>query len=330
MGSFRDIVNPSNNLRDHFYCADTTIRVLAILLPHHRISVNQMEWCTSSSNLLPHLLLPSNPLILDLGCGTSTLSIDLLNNIPSGNGRLILVDYNATELPETNEDERVAFANVNLLESTVVIPKGTLDENVVLIDKSTLDYILTLGPSSVTSYFLKNILNNLGIYYCVSYHDPQFLSPILEGCFESVEVITINREDGKNTVDSLEEVNYKYNDSGSFDPNEEYFKKCYLYTCRGTGSWYDDNSIERKMKEHLDVYYQQQNSMIKDSRRIEIEECFGGEIKGLKECWRIMFDEGLREVYDFELFKEEVWEWHGEEVQGMGIEEVVEFLRVMQ
>ena len=84
------------------------------------------------------------------------------------------------------------------------------------------------------------------------------------------------------------------------------------------------------MSQHLDDYYMKKCTMISSSRVVELSKIFDGSRLNLSDVWLKVFDEGLRSIYVFEDFKEEVEEWKGEMVDGLRVEEVVEFLKVMQ
>ena len=73
--------------------------------------------------------------------------------------------------------------------------------------------------------------------------------------------------------------------------------------------------------------------MVSEERVEELRRLFeGGRLK-LEDVWKRVFDEGLKSVYGLlglEDFTGEVEEWKGEKVDGLKVEEVVQFLKVMQ
>ncbi|GMH77289.1 hypothetical protein TrST_g10550 [Triparma strigata] len=278
------------------------------------------------------MVLPPDPLIVDLGCGSSTLSIDLLLSLGGvDSGLVILIDFNPTSTP-TFSDSRVSYLNADLLKP-IELPEC---DNLCLIDKSTMDYILTLGPEAVTSYLTNNVLGRDAVYYCVSYHDEAFLGCIFSNLFESVEMVEVEREDGADAAahkekDVADDDNEAYDVNGNFAPNSKYVKKCYLYKCCGSGrGLWKNEEIEERIKQHLDEFYMEKNTMISEERVEELRRLFeGGRLK-LEDVWKRVFDEGLKSVYGLEDFTGEVEEWKGEKVDGLRVEEVVEFLKVMQ
>ena len=85
-----------------------------------------------------------------------------------------------------------------------------------------------------------------------------------------------------------------------------------------------------RSSQHLDEFYMEKNTMISEERVKELRRLFEGERLKLEDVWKRVFDEGLRSVYGLEDFTGEVEEWKGEKVEWLRVEDVVEFLKVMQ
>lgn len=200
--------------------------------------------------------------IVDVGCGTSTLTVDLfpiLQGKLSKSVRVFNLDVQGETielLKKANRNERIHWCKSDLSQRNGIV--GILREKddplgprsiLLVVDKGTLDFMIAsppveertakpcrpyLGAATLLEnvhaafwYYCGggdsgNFPSNEAVYFLVSYHEPSFLYPILSLVFEQVEVGRLDRVASDHRKTSAGE-----NAGGPFNPDF-----VYSYACR--------------------------------------------------------------------------------------------------
>jgi SAM-dependent methyltransferase len=278
--------------------------------PASTIGVQPFEWLTSSESLIPvlqSLSLPSHRTALHVGSGSSTLGEVLIQEL--GFDLVVNMDKDDETLQRMKERWRSRSDNADSMRflcSDWIQPDATrqLQDTKfdLVLDKSTLDCALCSEHS--TAALLTLVYDHLkpgGYYVVISFHQIQFLKPLLQDCpgthwDVSTQVITCQVEDlirgttNKQPVDTTRTANVLI---------------CHKQL-ESEGEKLDYATVETHVQTTNNYWFQQLNPLLSHARRAQLERDFEGiEMKTLSECYQILFTDQERELLTYEFFLED-------------------------
>ncbi|GMI30043.1 hypothetical protein TeGR_g10443 [Tetraparma gracilis] len=288
-----------------------------------------------SPSLSPLLApLPPGAVLLDLGCGTSSLLSDLLPPTPL---RLILVDSSPAALSHPRRGSpRTLRIDLSLphppLPSLLSPP---LPPASVAVDKSTLDFLLADVPPAGVAAYLSNVSRSLapgGALHVTSFHGPGLLRPILEPVFGDVVAVVVPRDDAAPPPSPDPPPSPpsapSFWSSGSPSPSPSYRSSVHAYVCRLPLP--PPPTLASLIAVALDSHYRRAAPLLTPGRRAELRALLPPPGLPPAAAYPLLFDASVREVYALEDFLEDAGEMWGAGKARIDGEEAAKFLEEMQ
>jgi SAM-dependent methyltransferase len=265
--------------------------------------IGNYDWIIDSVELLRFMM--SNPTlnpfaqfkrICVLGCGTSTLSVDLLHaGDPKSPAEVVSLDNDTgclRHMADGHRNEpRLKWEYCDLTQLDGHVNDLAINPFDLVVDKGTFDAILVGGTSWEFLANVHRLLAPRGVFVLCSLHTEDLLQPLLSISALEMDVTlhTVGTERLKGTVALVKKKNLHST----------------LHSHSFTLS-YDDLRLQEK--QIMDCYYQQQNPLISSEQEQNIRLLFtqsGQEYLDYKHLHTFLFGE-IQDTYTFALFEEDL------------------------
>ena len=286
--------------------------------------------------------------VLVLGCGTSTLSKDLLD---LGYGEVVNIDNDSAcvqHMANMYSDPRMKWYTYDLVEYSGdnAIKGSTCDGAFdIVVDKGTLDAILVEGAVYRMLAEVHRFMRPNGIYILCSINSEQILQSLVGAPALDFEVSLNSIIDHTNDITGSEEGDAgakRYN----LHTNPSAKVQGIVAICKKrpdtAGTRVDLDALAQQEKEALDFYFKDEEPLLTPELELQLRHRFmttlskvGGEtITDLTQLHAIILNEAERAAYTLDLFLEDLKVFQQERNRpihtGLSCDEAVEFLYQMQ
>ena len=247
-------------------------------------------------------------LLIDLGCGTSSLSFDVASDLvmmrrglrddlrDEENGleiRILRIDLPDAQ-HDSKHDDDIQSGSKNITTTfhgcdlTIrapeehIIPSALLEyrkakQITVTLDKSTLDFLLS---SKGSAEYLQNLSCSIkaDLAYFLSFHPPIFMKPVLEAIYGDVMSKNLPRcsadATGTASIAAADTAATAWDADGSFRPSSVYQKSVWLYSCSSPLPP-DPSRVGEALQRTLDVYFKEVEPMLTTGAERRLRDLWG-------------------------------------------------------
>jgi 2-polyprenyl-3-methyl-5-hydroxy-6-metoxy-1,4-benzoquinol methylase len=320
-------------------CDFTYLKPLFDQLIHERVSERVSEGVSEGvSERVPVR-------VLEVGCGTSTLAIDLHTAYPS----LVTVhsidnDKSCIQYMEQtySATHSLTWMVYDMIECPDVPNKSTLLQSQsydIIVDKGSLDAMLVEGCITPMLCEVYRLLKPTGVYFLCSLHPPELLEPLLTRSPLNLNVQFPMQPKDKDTI--VSDVVSTVMAAGNRQKNIAICTK--NIDCSSSVSVsVDATEMIATENEVMKDFFQNQNPFLTEEKKEELKQHYlarGSVPYTLKDAHMIISTGLCGESFDtpdcdldytYELFEEDLTDFDLANAETMTLEELIKFITIMQ